>query len=60
MYSSQFNFDGSKSASSSAGGFVIKSWDESFLQVGTTNLGAISGLVAEAIAMRNELRVIVQ
>ena len=56
----KINFDGSKSSSSSAGGFVIRSWDGRFLRAVTTNLGAVLVLVVEATAMRNGVRVAVQ
>ena len=52
----KINFDGSKSSSSAAGGYVIRSWDGRFLQARTSNLGATTVLVVEATAMWNDVR----
>lgn len=53
----KINFDESKSSSSAARGFVTRSWDGRFLQVGTTNLKAtLVVLVAETTAVRNGVR----
>jgi len=52
----KINFDGSKSSSNAAGGFILHNWDDEFIQAAAFNLGAASVLVADATAMRNGLR----
>ena len=49
-----------KFSSLASGDHVIKSWDGSFFQARTANLGAPSLLVAEAIAMQNRVQIAVQ
>ena len=54
----KINFDGSKSLQGAAGGFIIRTWDEKFIQALAFNLGASSVLIVEA--MGNGLQAVVQ
>jgi len=51
----KINFDGSKSSSHAVGGFILRNWDGTFIQVASCSLGVASILVVEATAMRNGL-----
>jgi len=47
------NFDGFKSSTIIAGGFIIRNWDERFFQASPSNLAATSVLIGEAATIHN-------
>ena len=52
----KLNFDGSKSVTGAAAGFVLRSWQGGFIKGGSRFLENASILVAEATAMRDGIR----
>ena len=56
----KIDFDGSKLSRGAARGFIIRNWDDQFLQASDFNLGAGSVLIAEATTMRNGLQEAIQ
>ena len=52
----KLNFDGTRSTAGAAAGFVIRSWQGSFITAGTRFLESAPILVAEATALRDGLR----
>jgi len=56
----KLNFDGTKSATGAAAGFVLRSWQGAFIKAGTRFLECASILVAEATAMRDGISAALQ
>jgi len=56
----EINFDGSKSLTGAAAGFVLRSWRGGFIQAGARFLEHASILVAEATTMRDGIRAALQ
>ena len=53
-------FDRPKSSQGALGSFIIHNWNKKFIQTSTLNLGASSILVAEAMAIWNGIKSVVQ
>uniref|UniRef100_A0A7C9DII2 RNase H type-1 domain-containing protein n=1 Tax=Opuntia streptacantha TaxID=393608 RepID=A0A7C9DII2_OPUST len=52
----KLNFDGSKSSTGAAAGFVLRNWQGGFIMAGTRFMAHAPVLVAEATAMRDGIR----
>jgi len=60
MGSVKLNFDGSFQHSSAAGGFIIRGWGGNLIKAGAAHYGDATILVAEARALRDGVRAVVE
>ena len=56
----KINFDGSKSSADAAAGFILRDWKGGFIMAGTRFMENAPVLVAEATAMRDDIRAALQ